>query len=435
MKWTVLVDNHTNDPALETEHGLSILLETEHHRILLDTGASDVFIRNTECLGIDLSTVDYVFISHGHSDHAEGLKHFMAINDHAKVIVSPDAMSGKFYSKRVHLHSITTVWPSIPEDRLLRIEETCEIADGIKVIAHIPQVHPKPKGNQNLFVETNDGSLIPDDFCHELALYTKGFLFTGCAHSGLENILSACPWPVNEVVGGFHLLDGYESDEELTELAGRLKAKYPGTRFHTSHCTGNHAFEVMKNLMGEQFQSFNCGFSKGGIRLLPLREEETITFKEEMQEAFQYGFQVHFPGKEDANQWQVLPDKDFFQSLEAEGAEAYEAISEDGQRVGGAIIVIDADEHRGELAFLYVKVGVQSKGIGQVIWKAIEAIHPEIEVWETCTPYFDRRNIHFYINRCGFHAVEFFNEHHPDPNMPEQFDQEDGLFKFEKRMK
>ena len=64
-----------------------------------------------------------------------------------------------------------------------------------------------------------------------------------------------------------------------------------------------------------------------------------------------------------------------------------------------------------------------------------EALHPETEVWETCTPYFDRRNIHFYINRLGFHAVEFFNEHHPDPHMPEQFDQEDGLFKFEKRMK
>ena len=75
-------------------------------------------------------------------------------------------------------------------------------------------------------------------------------------------------------------------------------------------------------------------------------------------------------------------------------SEAYEAISEDGQRVGGAIIAIDKAEHRGELAFLYVKVGVQSKGIGQSIWKAIEAMHPEIEVWETCTPFFDRRNIH-----------------------------------------
>ena len=172
------------------------------------------------------------------------------------------------------------------------------------------------------------------------------------------------------------------------------------------------------------------------IQLIRLSEERTIAFKEEMQEAFQHGFQAYNKDdSEDSNQWQVLPDEDFYQSLRAEGAEAYEAVDADGQRVGGAIITIDNSTHSGELAFLYVKVGVQSKGIGQSIWKAIEAMHPEVEVWETCTPYFDRRNIHFYINRCGFHAVEFFNEHHPDPNMPEQFDQEDGLFKFEKRMK
>ena len=169
---------------------------------------------------------------------------------------------------------------------------------------------------------------------------------------------------------------------------------------------------------------------KDSINLIRLSEEHTIAFKEEMQEAFQHGFMAYY---KDEKQWQVLPDKDFYQSLEAEGAEAYEAVSEEGQRVGGAIIT--ANGVIGELAFLYVKVGVQSKGIGQAIWKSIEATHPEIEVWETCTPYFDRRNIHFYINRCGFHAVEFFYEHHPDPNMPEQFDQEDGLFKFEKRMK
>ena len=95
MKWTVLVDNRTTDPVLETEHGLSIFLETDRHRILLDTGASDMLIRNAERLGIDISTVDYVFISHGHSDHAGGLKHFMAVNETAKVIASPEAVSGK----------------------------------------------------------------------------------------------------------------------------------------------------------------------------------------------------------------------------------------------------------------------------------------------------------------------------------------------------
>ena len=123
MKWTVLSDNRTCNDLLQTEHGLSIRLETEKHHILLDKGASDVFIRNAEKMGIDLSTVDYVFISHGHSDHAGGLKHFMEINDKAKIIVSSDALKVKFYSKRRYLHSITTEWPEIPSDRLLTIEQ------------------------------------------------------------------------------------------------------------------------------------------------------------------------------------------------------------------------------------------------------------------------------------------------------------------------
>lgn len=89
MKWTVLSDNRSFDGLLMTEHGLSILLETEKHRILLDSGASDVFIRNAERLDTALSTVDNVFISHGHSNHAGGLKHFMEINNKAKIIVSP----------------------------------------------------------------------------------------------------------------------------------------------------------------------------------------------------------------------------------------------------------------------------------------------------------------------------------------------------------
>jgi GNAT superfamily N-acetyltransferase len=172
-------------------------------------------------------------------------------------------------------------------------------------------------------------------------------------------------------------------------------------------------------------------------RLITLKEEHSIAMKEEMQEAFLHGFQAYQKddGEEDTNHWQVLPDEDFYQSLRAEGSEAYEAVDADGQRVGGAIITIDDSKKHGQLAFLYVKVGVQSRGIGQAIWKAIESMHPEVEVWETCTPYFDRRNIHFYINCCGFHAIEFFNEHHPDPHMPEQYNQDDGLFVFEKRIK
>lgn len=259
MKWTVLSDNRTNGCQLETEHGLSILLETDKHCILLDTGASDVFIRNADKMGIDLGMVDYVFISHGHSDHAGGLKHLMDINKKAKVIVSPDAVSGKFYSKRGNLHSITAEWLKIDDGRLVLIDRTCAIAEDIHIIAHIPQNHPMPKGNVNLYVQDANGDYIHDDFRHELALYVNGLLFTGCAHSGLENILAACPWPVHTVVGGFHLLDGLETEEELLFLAQRLKAKYPETQFYTSHCTGDGVYKIMKIKIGRQLQSFGCG--------------------------------------------------------------------------------------------------------------------------------------------------------------------------------
>ena len=270
MKWTVLTDNRTRNDQLQTEHGLSILLETDKHRILLDTGASNVFIRNAEKIGIDLSTVDYVFISHGHSDHAGGLQYLVERNRKAKVLVSPDAMSGKFFSKRGNLHSITVEWPKIDDGRLVLIDQTCTIAENIHVIAHIPLNHPMPKGNQNLFVqiatphsdqqsENTAGDYIHDDFRHELVLYVDGLLFTGCAHSGLENILEACQWPVHTVIGGFHLLDGLESEEELSALAQRLKAKYPETLFYTSHCTGDKVFATLKTIMDEHLHAFSCG--------------------------------------------------------------------------------------------------------------------------------------------------------------------------------
>ena len=259
MKWTVLSDNRSSDSRLSTEHGLSILLTTNQHKILLDTGASDVFIRNAEQMDIDLSDVDYVFISHGHSDHAGGLRHFLRINERAKIIVSPEAMNSNFFSMRGNLHSITTVWPEMNDDRLLLIKHTCEVSDGIHAIAHIPQIHPMPKGNHNLYVQDANGDYIHDDFHHELVLYTDGLLFTGCAHSGLENILATCPYPVHTVVGGFHLLDGQESEEDIKALVQRIKASYHNTQFYTSHCTGDNVFKVMKDIMGKHLHAFCAG--------------------------------------------------------------------------------------------------------------------------------------------------------------------------------
>ena len=87
-EFVVLADNRSNNTELLSEHGLSVYVETENHKLLLDTGKSNIFLMNAQKLGIHLEDVDYVFISHGHNDHIGGLPFFLQINEKAKVIVS-----------------------------------------------------------------------------------------------------------------------------------------------------------------------------------------------------------------------------------------------------------------------------------------------------------------------------------------------------------
>ncbi|MCR5351685.1 MAG: MBL fold metallo-hydrolase [Bacteroidales bacterium] len=266
MTLTILSDNHSVDERrLPTEHGLSILLRTEKQQILLDTGASDLFLRNARTLGIDLREVDYVFLSHGHRDHAGGLAAFLAVNDRAQVIVSPEAVSGRFFSRRGGLHDISTDWPlEAMAGRTIYVRESLTLPGGIRILAGIGNSFPQPKGNRHLLAEQADGAYGTDSFRHELALYADGLLFSGCAHHGLENILAACPGPVRTLVGGFHLLDAREGEaferaDELRALAGRLGAAWPQTTFYTGHCTGALAFETLQAALGERLQAFRCG--------------------------------------------------------------------------------------------------------------------------------------------------------------------------------
>ncbi len=164
--------------------------------------------------------------------------------------------------------------------------------------------------------------------------------------------------------------------------------------------------------------------------LIPIEADDIFDFKRDMQEAFEKGAIPDF-GELDED---VLPEADIDRSLDAKGSIAYKAVV-DGQMVGGTIVVIDEATQHNHLDFLYVKYGVQSKGIGKAIWNEVEKLHPETKVWETCTPYFEKRNIHFYVNQCGFHAVEFFNPKHKDPKIPDERVGGDYFFRFEKEMK
>ena len=99
-KITTLVENCVYGRKLQAEHGLSLYIETSGHRLLFDTGASDLFIRNARLLHIDLQKVDYLILSHGHSDHTGGLRYFLELNTQATVVCKREVFSPKFKDER-----------------------------------------------------------------------------------------------------------------------------------------------------------------------------------------------------------------------------------------------------------------------------------------------------------------------------------------------
>lgn len=163
-------------------------------------------------------------------------------------------------------------------------------------------------------------------------------------------------------------------------------------------------------------------------------EQEKETFIKEIQKAFQQSFEAE-NGPFDKT---ILPREDVEESLASEGAKAFFA-EQDGEIVGGVLVQINPETQINSLDLLYVRPTAQNSGVGHKIWAAIEGLFPDTKIWETHTPYYEKRNIHFYVNRLGFHIVEFFHPGHRDPhqsgehtgNIPEE---QDYFFRFEKYM-
>ena len=172
------------------------------------------------------------------------------------------------------------------------------------------------------------------------------------------------------------------------------------------------------------------------IKLISLQPDDREQFILDNQEAFNYGALEEFglPDEHFEEDGEIISRQTIEQSIDS--GTAYRIIC-DKQKVGG--VILKTDGNHGELEILFVSPKAHSKGIGYAAWCEVERMYPQVKVWSTVTPYFEKRNIHFYVNRCGFHIVEFFNCRHPDPHDPETGEEETyeeggGMFRFEKQM-
>lgn len=171
------------------------------------------------------------------------------------------------------------------------------------------------------------------------------------------------------------------------------------------------------------------------VNLIPLQPNDIDQFVLDNQEAFRYGAMEEFGSRDSTfeNDEEIISRKTIIESINGENAKTYRIVV-DGKIVGGVILSVDIKKRHGDLEIFFVSPNEHSKGIGQSTWMEIEKMFPEVDIWETMTPYFETRNIHFYVNKLGFHIVEFFNLKHPDPNMPDDYKEGDGMFRFQKIM-
>ena len=296
MRIINLIENTEGRPGTDFEHGLSFYIETKNHKLILDLGQTDKALSNATKLGIDLTKVDTMILSHGHYDHSGGIMSFSRINPAAAIYMQKSAAGeqyaddgelsnngkaaddgrisndvnasnpGETSSQRYRYIGIDKNILKLPQ--LKTIEGDLVIDDEIELFTIKKRSHKLPFTNKRLLIKTENG-FIPDDFCHEHFLVIKEngsrILLSGCAHNGILSILDAYKEKYGSfpdtVISGFHLMVKREYREnelrEVRDIAKKLN-ELP-VKYYTCHCTGLAAYEEMKKIMGEKLCYVHSG--------------------------------------------------------------------------------------------------------------------------------------------------------------------------------
>lgn len=276
MKVVVLADNNPHPELnLLTEHGLSIYFEADGLKWLFDVGASTNFFVNAKHIGINISDIDYLVLSHGHSDHTGGLGKFLEVNSKAQILMSAHIRGEAYYSYRLEEKRNIGIDHSFIEqnsDRFVFADNNMMISKNVALILKFPRKYDTPRANIRLTRENADGES-PDEFKHEAALcvnFPSGVVvFSGCSHNGILNILEACTNYLHRsriiaCVGGTHLRDSdslntYESLSEIKNTGRAILTYHPGMQLITGHCTGDKVKKLLYQVMGDKFSVFHTG--------------------------------------------------------------------------------------------------------------------------------------------------------------------------------
>lgn len=268
MRITTVVDNQAG-PGLEAEHGLSFLIETRDKRILFDTGQGPSIETNAPKLGIDLSTIDAVVLSHGHYDHTGGVAHVLGAAPAAEVYCHPRVFTPRYSIEKGKARSVglppecAMALDRLSPRRLHWVSGKLQLSDELAITGPIPRENTFEDVGGPFFLSP-DGK-IPDLLEDDMALWMETddgvVIVVGCCHAGIVNTINHVfllggSTRLRAVIGGLHLVNA--DDLRLEETISALKSFSPELVV-PCHCTGEKAVEALKSAMGERVSPGRSG--------------------------------------------------------------------------------------------------------------------------------------------------------------------------------
>jgi 7,8-dihydropterin-6-yl-methyl-4-(beta-D-ribofuranosyl)aminobenzene 5'-phosphate synthase len=255
---TILYDAFGKPSAMEKDWGYSALVEYGGKRILFDTGDNpEILAKNAKAKGADLSRLDFVVLSHRHSDHMGGMDYLLRVNPNVRIYAPKEnfgvygfSLPSTFYRRDESLAPeqryydgspppIMKFGSAWPRAHFELVENTMEVAPGIHLIS---LVSDKPGTLElrelSLAIETPDGLV----------------LVVGCSHPGIENIVRAAV-SINKhihlVIGGLHLVTA--SDSDIATVVASLHDTWKVDYVAPGHCTGEPTFAALRKAFGDRY--------------------------------------------------------------------------------------------------------------------------------------------------------------------------------------
>jgi 7,8-dihydropterin-6-yl-methyl-4-(beta-D-ribofuranosyl)aminobenzene 5'-phosphate synthase len=265
----VVVENSVSERNYLSEHGLSFHIDLGDKKILFDCGQGPAFYGNLYPMGIYVSLIDIVALSHGHYDHTGGLEYVLSRNNKALIYAHPSAILPKFKNENGAVMEIGM--PEFSKNSLMKrnshfkqTTKLTEIATGVFLTGEIPRKHEEERVGSENFCKDAAGK-IPDDIPDDQSLFIKTpegtVVLLGCAHAGLINTLDYIHKltggePFAAIIGGTHLRSA--SGSRIYWILNEL-SRFKIGKIAPGHCTGISATNAIMNAYPESFGKCETG--------------------------------------------------------------------------------------------------------------------------------------------------------------------------------